>query len=1277
MGRGREKRKSSCNLVFEALIAIGIGMIMSLFLESRVAVVEAVVFDKNVSDYISGDWGYKLDENGDAIITSYYGNDDEIILEEKIGGHIVVGFGRPDNSWLFQNYQTLRKITLPDTIKSIDAAFYGCEQLSEIKLPDQLQVIGRSAFSYCSSLESIHLPSSVEVIKENAFYLCDSLTSIQFPSSLKKIGKGAFTYCNSLKSILLPSGLEEIGSTAFQWCSCLNDVRLEEGNDNLCLENGILYNAAKTDLIRVFDLQCRKIELEKGVQRIEAYAFLECDNLRSIVLPNTLEFIDDYAFMGLKQLQNLVIPESVTEIGMEILYGSAIYSLEINGPIQDLNNICRNCGNLGQVSLPDGLRTVSGFKGCSSLKKIILPESVETLEKNAFFNSGILSITIPSGTISIQEGALSAPSLEKIIVAEDNACFYSRSEGLYNKEHVLLVGCVQGGEIQISEGCYRIGENAFWNNKQIQKIKIPDTVKEIGFCAFSGCSNLTSIEMGDQLTRIEVNAFWNTEFLNREGKWVGGVCYLGSYAISYNGKQSFLGNMLVIRKGCTLIADGCFFKASSQPGDPILEYLLLPESLKYIGENAFRRNDSLRAIMGGCSLTVIGDNAFADCNKLERLFLQGEKIHIGKYAFGSCGQLLEIMIDAKETELEEGCFNACYRCKTIVLPNLNIPIRLLFNHSYNTNESNLVLTNMSAKELNNEKQFFDDCPRLKLYFSFDENEFALESILWEQKITVSYKDEWHLCCFLVYGEMKKLSVLPDGVQVPDPPVTEDETYYVTSEGPVLSSICWDLDGDGIADEMPERIHGDIKAEALYSIWEKEHDWIENTVLQELTCTQDRVVSYYCARCGEEKQEVTKAQGHVFSEDWTIDKEATCIEMGIKSHHCTREGCLERISATPILAEHTWDVGVITLEPQVGREGEKTYTCTICGEQKRESIAALPEQTGNLVSSEPGESLIPIESVMPNVSDMPSGSIQPGVTVEPLPSDAPERTKIPAHSPVPSSVPDGTKVPENSSVPPGNSELPQRSDQPSETEFPEKSMEPGKSEEPMVSSDHSPQPTNIDANVTPFFSQNPSDKLAGTTFSLAPKKQLIINIHVKSSYSKIILNWKKVKKDTQYWIYRSEKKNGKKKLLKKLQENQTSYSDKHVTVGRAYYYQIKVMQVEKGESKFYCHSKICKATLKMKKAPVVRIRKGRQGNIRYLEITLRKYTGKRLEIFYRKRKVGAYRKLKLRTNDISKMNRLRVKYLSSSGKLFFKFRTYDKKGKIRIYSHYTKVKKIKV
>jgi uncharacterized repeat protein (TIGR02543 family) len=82
------------------------------------------------------------------------------------------------------------------------AAFNGCQTLKEVTLPDSIKRIGSEAFYGCTNLKSTTLPQNLTAIEDHAFYECSSLTSITLPDSVTSIGKCAFFGCTRLSKVV-------------------------------------------------------------------------------------------------------------------------------------------------------------------------------------------------------------------------------------------------------------------------------------------------------------------------------------------------------------------------------------------------------------------------------------------------------------------------------------------------------------------------------------------------------------------------------------------------------------------------------------------------------------------------------------------------------------------------------------------------------------------------------------------------------------------------------------------------------------------------------------------------------------------------------------------------------------------------------------------------------------------------------------------------------------------------------------------------------------------
>ena len=121
----------------------------------------------------------------------------------------------------------MESIVIPSSVKTIgDLAFYGCESLTEIVLPDGLTEIGREVFTK-SGLKSINIPSTVKKIGYSAFRRCKSLTEIVLPDGIEYIGNYAFEECTSLTEIVIPAAVKELGIEVFIRCENLTSVYYE------------------------------------------------------------------------------------------------------------------------------------------------------------------------------------------------------------------------------------------------------------------------------------------------------------------------------------------------------------------------------------------------------------------------------------------------------------------------------------------------------------------------------------------------------------------------------------------------------------------------------------------------------------------------------------------------------------------------------------------------------------------------------------------------------------------------------------------------------------------------------------------------------------------------------------------------------------------------------------------------------------------------------------------------------------------------------------------
>ena len=146
-----------------------------------------------------------------------------VTIPTEIEGRDVTGIGAD----LFKAMKTVEKVVFPagSKIEYIgEYAFYDCDLLTEIVLPETVTSIGMGAFQDCSALKSVNIPAGITEIRDFTFLECSALESISIPESVTVIGRSAFRGCASITSVVLPEALTDMGDAAFYECAKLESA---------------------------------------------------------------------------------------------------------------------------------------------------------------------------------------------------------------------------------------------------------------------------------------------------------------------------------------------------------------------------------------------------------------------------------------------------------------------------------------------------------------------------------------------------------------------------------------------------------------------------------------------------------------------------------------------------------------------------------------------------------------------------------------------------------------------------------------------------------------------------------------------------------------------------------------------------------------------------------------------------------------------------------------------------------------------------------------------
>ncbi len=298
----------------------------------------------------------------------------------------------------------LPNLSLFERLESIGAhAFDGCCSLEACDLPASVRTIGEGAFEDCEALRGIFVPEGVTRIADETFCRCSSLEWVSLPQRLEKIGYGAFMCCDSLRRcqekeawlledevIRIPHGVRRIGDDAF---ACCGNIRVEVPPNVVEIGHGA-FDAFFDDYTSGEGSQCAEV-----ISRGDAYVRQWCmENgvmwLDRVTSSQTMRERsgEDWGYtvdFEPEEEEEFLCGITLTEYCGEFESGQVLeVPMYVDGRrVRSLGpEIFRDNARIAGVILPDGLYVIgeAAFCGCLALQRIRMPDSVGSIEPDAF-----------------------------------------------------------------------------------------------------------------------------------------------------------------------------------------------------------------------------------------------------------------------------------------------------------------------------------------------------------------------------------------------------------------------------------------------------------------------------------------------------------------------------------------------------------------------------------------------------------------------------------------------------------------------------------------------------------------------------------------------------------------------------------------------------------------------------------------------------------------------------------------------------------------------------
>lgn len=444
---------------------------------------------------------------------------------------------------------------------------------------------------YVSEIETVVIADGVTTIPSEIFIFHRVLKNLHIGKTVEKISDYAFCTDSSID---------------YGWIPILEHITVDEDNGFFCAEGDVLFDKSKTTLIKYpGGKPDTAYTLPDTVQKIGHKAFLASDNLQTIGLNDGLSEIADYAFMDCESLTSITLPDTLLATGADIFYNTA-YANDKTAVYTDdalysgnwlvrvkstATNIVLKPGTLGIL---DGCLGTGAIIGAMKLETLFIPKTVRMIPDNIFRR---------------------CDELISINVDENNEHYTSVDGILYNKSKTELLKVPP--KVAVTD------------------LNFPDSLTAISKSALSRCRYLETVTVPPSVTAIEKTVFTNCRSLKNITVAAENEYYMSESGILYDKNQTML--MAVPKKTAVTrleLPDTVTTIAEYAAKDCVsLTEVMFPDSLRVIEGYAFEGCSSLKSTDLNEGLLQIGEWAFYGCTAFDITKIPQTVTAIGAFAF--------------------------------------------------------------------------------------------------------------------------------------------------------------------------------------------------------------------------------------------------------------------------------------------------------------------------------------------------------------------------------------------------------------------------------------------------------------------------------------------------------------------------------------------------------------------------------------------------------------------------------------------------------------------